>query len=108
MVIHKPIPIEQVNDIIRQSRCILDTDRASQSGTTPRVIWALALGKKVITTNRNIVRMPFFSMDAIQVIDRNHPRLDWNFVDRELDTTLLIRDQLDQLRIDNWIRRLIL
>ena len=51
---------EDVQKIMMDSECVLDTDRASQTGTTPRLIWALALGKKVITTNMNVKQMPLY------------------------------------------------
>ena len=53
-IIKETIPVDTVNRIILESNCILDTDRECQTGTTPRVIWALALGKKIVSTNLNL------------------------------------------------------
>lgn len=99
------LSIDAVNRIMSQSNCILDTDRETQTGTTPRLIWALAQGKKVITTNKNIKLMPFFNPQQIVIIDRNNPQIDINFVksNNKFNVSPLIID----LRIDNWINRIL-
>lgn len=89
-----------------QSRCILDTDRESQSGTTPRLIWALAMGKKVITTNKNITRMSFYDKEKILIIDRRNPVLDMNFINSPVSGTCMSKD-LQNVRIDNWCKSII-
>lgn len=102
IIIHHPIPVDETLRIMIQSECILDTDRESQSGTTPRLIWALAMGKKVITTNINIKRMPFYNPAMVSIIDRNNPVIDQTF----LESTCIEPDNtyLNTLRIDNWIK----
>ncbi len=96
---------EEVWSITKQSRCILDTDRPSQTGTTPRLIWAMALGKKVITTNRNIVEMDFYNPKQVMVIDRENPVIDWSFVENDEESPM--DDKLLRLRIDHWVERLL-
>lgn len=104
IIIHHLIPVDETLRIMMQSDCILDTDRESQSGTTPRLIWALALGKKVITTNSNIKRMPFYDSTRISIINRNNPVIDKVFlnsaVKKDLDDVYL-----QTLRIDNWVKK---
>lgn len=106
IIIHAPIPTDKVQQIMLQSKCILDTDRETQSGTTPRLIWALAMGKKIITTNRNVVRMPFYDKELISIVDRNNPKVDKSFVEKNISGTKT-SDSLVWLRIDNWCRTLI-
>lgn len=98
-------PYGDVEKIIATSRCILDTDRECQFGTTPRMIWALAFGKKVITTNKNIAIFPFFNEKQIRIIDRNNPILDWNFITSKY--TCKNSDYIESLRIDRWINNFI-
>jgi len=100
------ISIGMTNKIISQSRCILDTDRECQSGTTPRVIWALALGKKIITTNKSIRNLPFYDKDRIQIIDRNNPYIDTNFL-RIKNNTGNNSNYFEKLKIENWIENFI-
>lgn len=107
IVIHKPIAVESVQEIIAESACVLDTDRESQTGTTPRLIWALANGKKVITTNRNITRMPFYSSQQIQILNRTNPDVDLRFL--QYDNSAPIRSSyIEDLRIDKWVGKLLL
>lgn len=99
------LSVSEVNRILLQSNCILDTDRSSQTGLTPRLIWALALGKKVITTNMNIKKMPFYNSKQIMLIDRKHPIVDKQFLsERQLFPT---HPFLITLRIDNWVKNFI-
>ena len=99
------IQMEQVNSIIQNSNCILDTDRECQTGTTPRLIWALAMGKKIISTNTHLVEMPFYDEKQIQIIDRNNPIVDIDFIQKE--ELFKTSAYVICLRIDNWIKNFI-
>jgi len=106
IVTHTPISLSETIDIIRHSRCILDTDRESQSGTTPRLIWALAMGKKVITTNQNIDKYNFYTPEQILIIDRKNPDIPISFLEQSLPDDFT-SPNLQNLRIDNWVKRLL-
>lgn len=97
--------IEQVLTVIDESRCILDTDRPTQTGATQRVIWALARGKKIISTNTNLKFMPFYHPEQIRFINRETPVLDMDFIKN--DASFDVDDDLIQLRIDKWVKTLI-
>lgn len=99
----KGIPPTKVQEIIMQSDAILDTDREIQTGVTPRVIWALAAGKKIITTNNSIKRQPFYNPNQICIIDRENPILDLLFLNQS-KTTFPITEYVQNLRIDKWVR----
>jgi len=86
------------------STCILDTDRPTQTGTTPRVIWALALGKKIVSTNTNLLRLPFYDDKQIKIIDRSNPIIDIDFINEPFEKKNA--DYLIELRIDNWVKQL--
>lgn len=106
--IGKQLPFEETIDIMQRSECILDTDRPTQSGTTPRVIWALALGKKIISTNTNLKRMPFFDNNQIALIDRDTPIIDFDFINKEyIVNNNGTKDYIKNLRIDNWVKQLL-
>lgn len=97
--------IDEINSIMLKSKCILDTDRESQTGTTPRVIWALALGKKIISTNTNLKKMPFFDEKQIMIIDRINPQININFIKE--DIKFETNDYIFNLRIDKWVKRIL-
>ncbi|MEQ2516492.1 hypothetical protein AAAU12_08295 [Bacteroides zhangwenhongii] len=96
------IPPAEYTEIMRHTVCVLDTDRGTQSGITPRVIWALAMGKKIISTNRNLLRAPFYSSEQISIIDRETPIIDIDFI--KDNRTFSIHPEIEKLRLDKWVR----
>jgi hypothetical protein len=105
-VINHPILVQQFNDIMKRSLCILDTDIPSQNGLTARLIWALAANKKIITTNKDIVNYPFYSPDRVLIIDRKNPHIQYDFITYSIDDANLLNG-LIELRIDNWIKTIL-
>ncbi|MBR2958435.1 MAG: hypothetical protein IKC19_02230 [Bacteroidales bacterium] len=99
-----PLSLEETQEIMINSTCILDTDRPTQTGTTPRVIWALALGKKIVSTNTNLLRLPFYDDKQIKIIDRSNPIIDIDFINEPFEKKNA--DYLIELRIDNWVKQL--
>ena len=100
----QPISPEVYNHIMDQTSCILDTDRGTQSGTTPRAIWALAKGKKIISTNRNFLNAPFYNSEQIRIIDRDNPILDIDFIKN--DKLFDMHPYFEKLRLDNWVKEI--
>jgi len=84
-----------------QSKCILDINVDVNTGVSHRVIRAIAMGKKVITTNKYIENEDFYSSKNISIIDKVNPVIDINF----LNTTNEKVD-ISYLRIDNWINKI--
>lgn len=99
------IPPAEYAEIMHHTTCVLDTDRGTQSGTTPRVIWALAMGKKIISTNRNLLRAPFYSPEQISIIDRENPVIDIDFI--KDNRTFSIHPEIEKLRLDKWVKNFI-
>ena len=97
--------IESIMREIDESICVLDTDMPVQSGATQRVIWALARGKKLISTNYNLKRMPFYNSEQIRFIDRSNPVIDVSFLKEEM--VYPISEEIKELRIDKWVHKLI-
>ncbi|KAA6352597.1 hypothetical protein EZS27_000049 [termite gut metagenome] len=95
---------QQFSHVLNESFCVLDTDRECQSGLTPRLIWALAANKKIITTNVDVVNHPFYSSDRICIIDRNRPQVSYEFINTPINNECNdFMQELLKLRIDNWI-----
>ena len=101
----KIFSVDEVIDIIDRSECILDTEMPIQTGASQRVIWALARGKKVISTNKNLELMPFYNNKQIMFIDRKKPTIDIGFIKNSI--TSENNPELLKLRIDNWVKILI-
>lgn len=104
-VVEKKFSGEEVMQLIDESECVLDTDKPIQTGATQRVIWALARGKKVISTNVNLLKMPFYRKEQIHIIDRDNPVIDIDFITKHIDFTQSA--YIQKLRIDMWVNDLI-
>ena len=105
IALHSLLPSAEVEKIIAQSNCIIDTDRECQTGTTPRVIWALSQGKKIISTNSSLKDLPFYNPCQILIIDRNNPILDIEFIKdhSKFETHALIKG----LQISKWVNHIL-
>lgn len=99
---HRFYSTKEYMELMKQSRCILDTERPSQTGPTVRMIWALALGKKIISTNRYLKNMPLYNPDQILIVDRNNPTIDIEFI--KSAKAFMPSNYIMSLRIDNWIK----
>lgn len=78
-----PLAKETINEIYSESRCVLDVEHTNQSGLTMRTIEMVGMGKKIITTNRQIKQYDFYDPNNILVIDRDEAKIDPDFFDRE-------------------------
>jgi hypothetical protein len=76
----RQISYQTLMAINRRSGAILDLPHADQSGLTIRAIEAVGLGKKLITTARDIVHYDFFSSDNICVIRADEVTIERAFV----------------------------
>ena len=70
-----PLPYADVLQVMRHSAAIVDIEHPNQRGLTMRTLEVIGSGRKLITTNRNVVDYPFYSPERIQVIDRNAPKI---------------------------------
>ena len=50
------VPASEVMKIFKESRCVLDAPQAGQTGLTIRTIECLGAKRKLITTNKDIVK----------------------------------------------------
>lgn len=96
------VPVEDYNKLMAKSKVIIDTDRQSQAGLTPRLVWAIASGKSVVTTNSCILESKYCPKDRVWVIDRERP-----IIKPAMFKEYQSNDDLDlnisQLEIKHWI-----
>lgn len=62
------------------SRAIIDIEHAQQRGATMRTIEALGSSRKIVTTNATLRNYDFYNPANIQIIDRNTPYFNQNFL----------------------------
>ena len=77
----KPLGEADVIASFLSSRIILDVNPTSQVGLSARIFEAIALGKKIITTNKHIVEYDFYNPSNIFVVDRENPVVPRDFWD---------------------------
>lgn len=91
--------------ISSKTRCILDTQRQTQSGLTARFMWALGNNKKIVTTNKCAFDYDFVDKKRVLIIDEDNPIIPRDFIlsdlKHEKNTNLLA------FRLDNWVRTIL-
>ena len=92
----------RLEELVGQSRAVVDINKPEQTGLTIRTLEALGAGRKLITTNAQIQLEPFYSPDVIDIIDRRQPRLNVEFV-----RSPGICTDITQQRIDYWLLNLL-
>lgn len=63
------VPASEVMKIFKESRCVLDAPQAGQTGLTIRTIECLGAKRKLITTNKDIVKYDFYNENNILVFN---------------------------------------
>ena len=76
------IPYAVTAEIYQNSKCVIDIENSGQSGLTIRTIEILGLKKKLITTNKEIIKYDFYNSNNIMVVDRENFIIDFEFVDK--------------------------
>ena len=72
-------------DLLKKSKAVVDVSNAKQTGLAMRVIDAVAAGKKVLTSNKWIVKEPCYNPNQIQIIDINDITIPEGFLDGKID-----------------------
>lgn len=80
-VIFRPLGFDTVNAFISSSTYVLDIEHPQNNGLTMRTFEMLAAGKKLITTNKNIINFDFYDPQVIFIIDRNSPMISIDFLE---------------------------
>jgi hypothetical protein len=105
----KNLDHKQIIDLYRRSKVVLDINHPNQNGLTMRVFEALGSGLKIITTNEEIVRYPFYNSDNVFIVDRKKLTVDKAFfarpfrdIDKVLYEKMSIEGWLEELFFDNY------
>ena len=99
-LLKEPVTPQQYMEMMEQSEIIVDDAMPGQSGLTPRFIWGLARGKKIITTNRYALRYNFVAPENICIVDRKNPVIPEEFLKAK---PVKNPDNLHTLEIKNWM-----
>ena len=95
---------EEVMNVFKQSRCILDVPQAGQTGLTIRTLECLGAKRKLITTNSDIRNYDFYSERNILIFDGNIDP-DIPFFTKEYED---ISEQIYQkYSLRNWLKTML-
>lgn len=100
----KSLSHTQIIGIYKDSKAILDINHPSQNGLTMRTFETLGAGKKLVTTNVDIKSYPFYNENNIYIIDRQNPKLEKQFFEKEfkeIESTVYF-----SMSLKGWIKEL--
>ncbi|KAF0224001.1 MAG: hypothetical protein FD133_852 [Erysipelotrichaceae bacterium] len=98
--------LEDITNIVNNSKVILDIEHPKQNGLTMRTIEMIGMKKKIMTTNKDIANYDFYDPTNIQIISRENPDFSLDFFEREYQ--LLDADIYEKYYIENWITEILL
>lgn len=76
----RALPYETYVAWTRQAEAVLDFPHPMQTGLTMRTLEAIGLGKKIVTTNRDIVNYSFYDPESVCVLTEEHPMIPDGFL----------------------------
>jgi len=103
--ISKSLNYEEMKLHMLSSNVILDLPFKRQTGYTHRLVEALANGKKIITTNSNIIKESFYNSNQVHLIDERNLEIDDNWVKEK--STYPVDSFFLELELSTWIKSLI-
>jgi hypothetical protein len=100
----KTLSEKEILNLFDRTDTIIDFPSSYQSGMTIRTFEALGAGKKLITTNRNILNEPFYNPEYISVVDMNNFELDIDFIRKKPVSSM--EEMIENYSIGNYISKL--
>ncbi len=97
----KSLTLDEIIQFYDRSDIVLDISHPGQSGLTMRTFETIGAGKKLITTNKNIEKYPFYNPKNIFLIDRGNLSLDKGFFLNEYEA--MSPELYERCSIDGWI-----
>ena len=95
---------KEMIDLIRNSKCILDSAQDNQNGLTIRVIETLGAKRKLITTNANIREYDFYKPENIYVYDN---KFDFSDIFFKSNYEEIDNDIYKKYSLRNWLNELL-
>lgn len=102
---NKYLSHQEILKYFSNSSNILDLPGSFQTGLTIRTFETLAAGKKLITSNTNIINEPFYNPEYINVINPQNLKLDIDFIKNKPVTSM--EHLMENYSIGNYIYKLL-
>lgn len=87
---------------MNEAEILIDLVRDGQNGLSFRVFEAIALQKKLITTNKNITEYDFYNPHNILVIDKDFNKIPTDFLNRNYQE--ISENIYNKYTLENWIK----
>lgn len=102
---HKFLTYNEILNLFALTKTVIDFPSSFQTGLTMRTFETLGSGKKLITTNKNIIYEPFYNPEFINVIDMNNLTLSVDFI-KSIPTTSM-EQAVKDYSIGNYVNKLL-
>lgn len=100
----KSLSTNDISRLYKKSNVILDINHPGQKGLTMRTFESVGARKKLITTNAEIKKYPFYNENNILIIDRNDVELNKNFFATQYED--IDKNLYDKMSIGGWLNEL--
>jgi len=96
------IPLDTFKNKMENSEILLDLVREGQNGLSFRIFEAMALQKKLITTNVNIKDYDFYNPNNILIIAKSKPIISEKFL--AVNYQPIPENIYNKYTLENWIK----
>lgn len=97
----KSLTTDEIVELYNNSNIILDINHPGQKGLTMRTFEALGAGKKMVTTNAEVKKYPFYCPEIFYVIDRNNIQLETDFFNKPVGE--ISEEMYYRCSIEGWL-----
>lgn len=101
LISHGKYAPSEVEAVCSASRAIVDVHHPSQDGLTMRTIEVLCAGRKLITTNAEIVNTDLYHPSRVLCIDRTQPSIPASFLEERFEP--LSQEVIRRYHISSWV-----
>jgi len=103
--INQKLSQEYIYNELNSCKIILDIIRPNQTGVSFRIYDAIALEKKVITTNKHVKNYDFYNPNNICVIDIDEIYIPTSFIETNYEK--LNHEVYNKYTLENWIKTIL-
>lgn len=103
-ILRKGITVKKMLENVKKSKCILEINREINRGYTFRTFDAIGLKKKLITTNKNIIKEDFYNSNNILILNENNINIPKDFIDSAYED--LPKEIYEKYNLENWVKQL--
>ena len=100
----KSLDKDEVLEIIKKSKAVVDIHHPFQSGLTMRTMEMLGAKRKLLTTNKKIVEYDFYDENNISIFERDNVNIDIEFFKNTF--TNIDKNVYEKYSISEWLQKI--